>query len=542
MPAFSHKRRCLPQTQRLGVNGCREATRGRQFLAAEGPAEVAGDQRERGLVGQPGQVLRAAPATEDRPGRADHDAAAGKDVEKVADLVRAGRYVINGDDGTGLTQQLRALLRGQLDRTVRAVQPGHKLLKQIPDTVTFRPQIDAARCNAALGRGGGDVLKQGRLAITAGRLESDWAPRTDGSECVGRLPLPAEHQRPRPRLRTLWPEHVSSGLPERRSLYPRPAITGDLYAEIAVKHGAHTPPPHPGGQAGTKPALQISRHCRRCRETFPPARTERAKLRSDTSGCQDAVSGAGLPERGQRRCGTQSRGSGMTAAAALPCDAQIVSTAACSPGGRPSRSISAVSPLTTVTAGHGAYEGASGRRSRIPTCRGRSGALVAVILSTASGGMCTTGPAASRRRTVPAASTSSGGLAVIAPGTRPRCAADSGWDSAPGPGWPAAARSWPGDSRWAGGESGAACSASSLSSIHVQAASRDHAGHSWRGSGGACSTCSTTRRRSGSAVVWRVSKLTTKAATCSQPDCPAGPGGPGGPGDSARAAAARSRA
>src|SRR6266496_4136993 len=83
--------------------------------------------------------------------------------------------------------------------------------------------------------------------------------------------------------------------------------------------------------------------------------------------------GPGLAERGQGCGGTRSRGSGMTAAAALPPGAQIVSTAACSPAGSRSRPISAASPLAAVTGGPGAYDGAPVRRSRSPTCRGQPG-------------------------------------------------------------------------------------------------------------------------------------------------------------------------
>ena len=62
---------------------------GREFLAGGGPSQVVGDQRERGAVGKPRQVLPFAAAAENGTCGAEHHTASGQHVEKIADLVGA---------------------------------------------------------------------------------------------------------------------------------------------------------------------------------------------------------------------------------------------------------------------------------------------------------------------------------------------------------------------------------------------------------------------------------------------------------------------
>jgi len=106
--------------QRLAVHRLDQAPGVRQFLGAQRPAQAVGEQFERGLVGQAGQALRGTTATEDRPRGADHHRAAGQDVKEIADPLRIGGNIVNGDDGVDLTEYLRALVWGQLDRPGRA--------------------------------------------------------------------------------------------------------------------------------------------------------------------------------------------------------------------------------------------------------------------------------------------------------------------------------------------------------------------------------------------------------------------------------------
>ena len=89
MPAFPYECRSLSQVQRLAVNRVRQLAGRREFLPRQGPAQVAGDQRERGVAGEPRQVLRTATAAENRAGGSEHHLASGQHIEKVADLVGA---------------------------------------------------------------------------------------------------------------------------------------------------------------------------------------------------------------------------------------------------------------------------------------------------------------------------------------------------------------------------------------------------------------------------------------------------------------------
>jgi len=128
MPALAHQRRALPEMQRLAIHRGHQASHLGDFLGRERPSQVAGDQGERALVRQPVQLTGIAAAAQNRLGRADHQAAAGQDLEQVAKLIGADTQIVDGDNGADLPEQLAALLLGQLDRPIAGIQPGHEIL------------------------------------------------------------------------------------------------------------------------------------------------------------------------------------------------------------------------------------------------------------------------------------------------------------------------------------------------------------------------------------------------------------------------------
>ena len=91
-------------------------------------------------------------AAEHRPGRADDQAAAGQDLEQIADPVRAGVQVVDGHDATDLAEQPGALRRGRLDGLIADIEPFHQVLQQIPDPIPVRPKVDAAGGKTAMVR------------------------------------------------------------------------------------------------------------------------------------------------------------------------------------------------------------------------------------------------------------------------------------------------------------------------------------------------------------------------------------------------------
>jgi hypothetical protein len=56
--------------------------------------------------------MGTATAAQNRLGRADHQAAAGQDLEQVVNLVHADAQIIDSDNGADLPEQLGALLMG----------------------------------------------------------------------------------------------------------------------------------------------------------------------------------------------------------------------------------------------------------------------------------------------------------------------------------------------------------------------------------------------------------------------------------------------
>src|SRR5712692_6056537 len=124
--------------------------------------------------------MGAAAAAENRPGRADHHAAAWQDIKELADLVGASADVVDDDGGSQLAQQLGTLPGRQLDRTVRLVQRGDQAMEEIFHTVLVCPQEDTIRSAVSLGGARGDVLKKRRLAVTACRMEPDMMSAPDG--------------------------------------------------------------------------------------------------------------------------------------------------------------------------------------------------------------------------------------------------------------------------------------------------------------------------------------------------------------------------
>jgi hypothetical protein len=74
------------------------------------PASVRG--RYHALVRQPVHLMGTATAAQNRLGRADHQAAAGQDLEQVVNLVHADAQIIDSDNGADLPEQLGALLMG----------------------------------------------------------------------------------------------------------------------------------------------------------------------------------------------------------------------------------------------------------------------------------------------------------------------------------------------------------------------------------------------------------------------------------------------
>jgi hypothetical protein len=124
MPALAHKRSALPEMQRLAVDRGHQASRRGNFPGSERPSQVVGDQGERALVRQPVQLTGTAAAAQNRLGRADHQAAAGQDLEQVVKVVGADAQVVERDNDADPPEQLAALLLSQLDRPIEDIQPG----------------------------------------------------------------------------------------------------------------------------------------------------------------------------------------------------------------------------------------------------------------------------------------------------------------------------------------------------------------------------------------------------------------------------------
>ena len=140
--------------QWLTVHRGHQAPRRGSFAGSKRPSQVVGDQGERALVRQPVQLTGTAAAAQNRLGRADHQAAAGQDLEQVVNLVRADAQIVDGDNGTDLPEQLAALRLGQLDRPIEDIQPPHQILQEIPDTIPVRSQVDAGGGESAFRCGG----------------------------------------------------------------------------------------------------------------------------------------------------------------------------------------------------------------------------------------------------------------------------------------------------------------------------------------------------------------------------------------------------